>query len=325
MPIPSEIRAYNAAQSIDDKRICDALARTIDRRLPMAEPQDLAPAPGVVYQRQPDRRLQQAQRLHPPAFLERPVVRRARPCSRGQFQGCRGPLPRRRRTLHHRRSKVAQKVDRSPVGLQEHRQPQGPSRANRGHGLAGRDARSGSTLLKQAVPELVEEVKWRKPSNSMLGVPVWSHRNAGMVCTGETYKNAVKLTFANGAGLPDPSGLFNASLEGNTRRAIDLHEGDAIDAKAFKALVRSAAAPRVEALRPPARPARRRTILPLGQRVVALLERANGPAASVVRAHSPAAAAAAGTESARPRRPAAGSRRRRQTPSPSARQGSRPR
>ena len=95
-------------------------------------------------------------------------------------------------------------------------------------------------LIKQADPEVVEEVKWRKPSNSMLGVPVWSH--AGMICTGETYKNVVKLTFAKGASLADPSGLFNSSLEGNTRRAIDFHEGDKIDEKALKALIRAAAA-----------------------------------------------------------------------------------
>jgi hypothetical protein len=96
------------------------------------------------------------------------------------------------------------------------------------------------SLIKEADPEVVEEVKWRKPSNSMLGVPVWSH--AGMICTGETYKNAVKLTFANGASLADPSGLFNSSLEGNTRRAIDFHEDDKINAKALKALVRAAVA-----------------------------------------------------------------------------------
>lgn len=87
-------------------------------------------------------------------------------------------------------------------------------------------------LIHQADPEVVEEWKWR-------GVPVWSH--AGIVCTGETYKSTVKLTFAKGASLEDPSGLFNASLEGNARRAIDIHEGEEIDAAAFKALVRSAA------------------------------------------------------------------------------------
>jgi hypothetical protein len=96
------------------------------------------------------------------------------------------------------------------------------------------------TLIKQADPEAVEEVKWRKPSNSMRGVPVWSHD--GIICTGETYKSVVKLTFAKGASLPDPSGLFNSSLDGNTRRAIDFHEGDKINEKAMKALIRAAVA-----------------------------------------------------------------------------------
>jgi len=88
-------------------------------------------------------------------------------------------------------------------------------------------------LIKQADPEVVEEWKWR-------GVPVWSH--AGMICTGETYKNVVKITFAKGASLEDTSGLFNSSLEGNTRRAIDFHEGDKINEKALKALLRAAVA-----------------------------------------------------------------------------------
>jgi hypothetical protein len=96
------------------------------------------------------------------------------------------------------------------------------------------------SLIREADPEMVEEVKWRKPSNSMLGVPVWSH--AGIICTGETYKNVVKLTFAKGASLKDPSALFNASLEGNVRRAIDIHEGDKIDEKALKTLIRAAVA-----------------------------------------------------------------------------------
>jgi hypothetical protein len=95
-------------------------------------------------------------------------------------------------------------------------------------------------LIKEADPGVVETVKWRKPSNSMLGVPVWEHD--GIICTGETYKDKVKLTFAKGASLEDPSGLFNASLEGNTRRAIDFHEGDKIDEKALKALIRAAVA-----------------------------------------------------------------------------------
>src|SRR5215510_1948661 len=88
-------------------------------------------------------------------------------------------------------------------------------------------------LIKQADPEVVEEWKWR-------GVPVWSH--AGIICTGETYKSVVKMTFAKGASLEDPSGLFNSSLEGNTRRAIDIHEGDKIDEKALNALIRAAVA-----------------------------------------------------------------------------------
>ena len=97
-------------------------------------------------------------------------------------------------------------------------------------------ARLRTTIL-QSDPDIVEEVKWRKPSNAMQGVPVWSC--GGIICTGETYKTAVKLTFAKGASLEDPKGLFNASLEGNTRRAIDFREGDAIDHKALKALIRA--------------------------------------------------------------------------------------
>ena len=94
------------------------------------------------------------------------------------------------------------------------------------------------TLIKEADPEMVEDVKWRKPSNSMLGVPVWEH--AGIICTGETYKDKVKLTFAHGAALDDAKGLFNSSLDGGVRRAIDFHEGDKIDDKALKALIRAA-------------------------------------------------------------------------------------
>jgi hypothetical protein len=93
-------------------------------------------------------------------------------------------------------------------------------------------------FIKQADPEVVEEWKWRKATNP--GVPVWSHD--GMICTGETYKSVVKMTFAKGASLEDPSGLFNSSLEGNVRRAIDFHEGEKIDEKALRALIRSAVA-----------------------------------------------------------------------------------
>ena len=95
----------------------------------------------------------------------------------------------------------------------------------------GEMLRSLRSLIKEADPEVVEEWKWR-------GVPVWSHD--GLICTGETYKNVVKMTFAKGAALKDPSGLFNSSLEGSTRRAIDFHEGDKINAKALKTLIRAA-------------------------------------------------------------------------------------
>jgi hypothetical protein len=91
-------------------------------------------------------------------------------------------------------------------------------------------------LVKEADPEVVEEWKWVKPTNP--GTPVWSHD--GIICTGETYKKVVKMTFAKGASLEDPSGLFNSSLEGNVRRAIDIHEGETIDEEALKALIRAA-------------------------------------------------------------------------------------
>jgi hypothetical protein len=94
-------------------------------------------------------------------------------------------------------------------------------------------------LIREADPDVVEEVKWRKPSNPS-GVPVWSH--AGIICTGETYKDKIKLTFAKGASLPDPAKLFNSSLDGGTRRAVDIRKGEEAEADAFKALVRAAVA-----------------------------------------------------------------------------------
>ena len=94
-------------------------------------------------------------------------------------------------------------------------------------------------VIEQADPDVVEECKWKKPSNPW-GVPVWSHD--GMICTGETHKSVVKMTFAKGAFLDDPAGLFNSSLEGNLRRAIDFHEGDKVNEKALKALIRAAVA-----------------------------------------------------------------------------------
>src|SRR3954468_8544681 len=105
-------------------------------------------------------------------------------------------------------------------------------------GWRGKTLARMRTLIKQADPEVVEEWKWVKPTNP--GTPVWSHD--GMICTGESYKNAVKLTFAKGASLKDPAGLFNSSLDGNVRRAIDIHEGEDVDEAAFKALIREAVA-----------------------------------------------------------------------------------
>jgi hypothetical protein len=127
--------------------------------------------------------------------------------------------------------------------------PKTAKRAARGKSAASKPKKSAGdwraetldrmrSLIQEADPEMIEERKWRKPSNGMVGVPVWSHH--GIVCTGETYKQYVKLTFAYGASLPDPSRLFNASLEGGTRRAIDIKQGERIDSGAFKALVRAA-------------------------------------------------------------------------------------
>ena len=93
-------------------------------------------------------------------------------------------------------------------------------------------------LIHAADPDTVEEIKWRKPSNANSGVPTWSH--AGIICTGETYKDKIKLTFARGAVLDDPAGLFNASLDAGTRRAIDIREGEQVDEAAFKALIKEA-------------------------------------------------------------------------------------
>ena len=103
-------------------------------------------------------------------------------------------------------------------------------------------------MIHEADPDITEECKWFKPSNPM-GVPVWSH--AGIVCTGEAYQQVVKLTFARGASLEDPQGLFNSSLEGNTRRAIDIREGEVLDAEAFKALIQAAVAENLRSSAPP--------------------------------------------------------------------------
>jgi hypothetical protein len=136
-------------------------------------------------------------------------------------------MPRRRNEMN---KKIDSKKDESPAQLIDARIEELDDW--RGETLARLRA-----LIKQADPEVVEEVKWRKPS-SPAGVPVWSHD--GVICTGETYKTVVKLTFANGASLKDPTGLFNSSLDGKVRRAIDIREGEAIDEDAFRGLIRAA-------------------------------------------------------------------------------------
>jgi len=112
------------------------------------------------------------------------------------------------------------------------------------------------TVIKRADPEVVEELKWKKPSNPT-GVPVWSHE--GIICTGETYIDHLRLTFAKGASLEDPKGLFNSGLEGNVRRAIDIHEGDTIDEAALKDLIRAAVALNLKGKPKPRREGRNRT------------------------------------------------------------------
>jgi hypothetical protein len=129
------------------------------------------------------------------------------------------------RQAHQQRGSAAQAID---AAIGRHRDWRGTTLAKI------------RALIMEADPDVVEDVKWRKPSNDMQGVPVWEHD--GLICTGETYKAAVKLTFARGAALKDPSRLFNASLDGGTRRAIDLQEGDEIDEAAFKELIRAAVA-----------------------------------------------------------------------------------
>jgi hypothetical protein len=175
-------------------------------------------------------------------FTELPRQRTSRPfIRRGSISGVNAMAKRTSKTS----AKVAKKaahttttIERRKSGSKEGKGGNSPSRLIDARIKELSDWR-GETLarvrmlIKQADPDVVEEWKWR-------GVPVWEH--AGIICTGETYKNIVKMTFAKGAALEDPSGLFNSSLEGNTRRAIDFHEGDKIDEKALKALIRAAVA-----------------------------------------------------------------------------------
>ncbi|MEO7994354.1 MAG: DUF1801 domain-containing protein, partial [bacterium] len=118
------------------------------------------------------------------------------------------------------------------------------------------------SLIKQADPDVVETRKWAKASNGMEGVPVWEHD--GIICTGETYKQYIKLTFAKGASLPDPAELFNSSLDGGTRRAIDIHEGAKINEKAFKALIRAAVTFNTSTTKPTPKKSATKTVIMFG-------------------------------------------------------------
>ena len=140
--------------------------------------------------------------------------------------------------LQRKRSTVAKTPSPSPNTSKSPRRP-APKNSHRLGDWRGEALARMRSLILQADPGMIEERKWKKPSNPA-GVAVWSHD--GMICTGETYKQVVKLTFAKGASIPDPSHLFNSSLEGKTRRAIDIHAGETVNARAFKALVKAAAA-----------------------------------------------------------------------------------
>jgi hypothetical protein len=271
MPIHPDIHAYNAAQSAGDKRICDALARAIDKHLTGVE--------NKIWQR------------HPVWFLDgNPIVgySKLKDCIRllfwsgqsfdepglaveGTFKAAEARytsadqivLKDLQRWLEKaiaiqwdyknivkRKGKLVRlpggnlKTDEAASKVPKRKATVAASKKADAKTKVATDWRAETLarvrrLIQEADPQAVEEVKWRKPSNPA-GVPVWSHD--GILCTGETYKNAVKLTFAKGASLPDPAGLFNSSLEGNTRRAIDIREGEKINEKALTALVRAAVA-----------------------------------------------------------------------------------
>jgi hypothetical protein len=256
MPIHKDILAYNKSQSAADKRICNALARCIDQHLSGAE--------------------NKIWHAHPVWFLEgNPIVgySKLKDCVRllfwsgqsfdesdlkpeGSFQAAeaRFTAANQIKVKHLQRwLKKAAEIQWDYKNLVKRKGKlewlkSGPSKENGSAAKPTSATNDWSTemivhirkLIHQVDPEVVEEVKWRKPSNGMNGVPVWSHH--GILCTGETYKHTVKLTFAKGASLPDPAGLFNASLDGNTRRAIDIAEGKPINARAFQALIRAAVA-----------------------------------------------------------------------------------
>ena len=264
MSISKEVRAYNASRSPGDKRICDTLAKAIDQHLPGAESKIwhkhpvwfLDGNPIVGYSQlkdcvrllfwsgqsfdepglQPEGTFKAAEARYTTAdqIVAKDLTRWLKKSSEVQWDY---------KNLAKRKGKL-ERLDLKGSGSKRNNGEDGPSQQGAmksGNLTDWREEMLSHVrkLIQQADPEVVEEVKWRKPSNPA-GVPVWSHN--GILCTGERYKNVVKLTFAKGAALPDPAGLFNSSLEGNTRRAIDIREGEKIDGKAFQALIRAAVA-----------------------------------------------------------------------------------
>jgi hypothetical protein len=256
----ADTRTYNAALAPADRKTCELLAKEIDRALPDAENRVWHAHPVWFLDGNPIvgyGRLKDGVRLlfwSGQSFAEKGLRKEgsfkaaeARYASSGEVDAEKlrrwlaearavqwdyKNIVRRRGRLERLKVAVPAKGKKAPPT------PPSPTPGDGGDWRERTLARVRA-LVFEAVPGGVEEVKWRKPSNPS-GVPVWS--SDGVICTGETYRNAVKLTFAKGAALPDPEGLFNAGLDGSTRRAIDLREADTLDAKAFKALVRAAAA-----------------------------------------------------------------------------------
>ncbi len=269
MPIHKDILAYNKAQSAGDKRICDSLANAIDRHLPNAENKIwhrhpvwfLDGNPIVGYSKLKDciRLLfWSGQSFDEPGLKAEGTFKAAEARYTSDDHISIKDLQRwlqksieiqwDYKNIVKRKGKLVRlpggsAIKKTKPTPKERKREDPASQPTVAKTKTQSDWRNEMlarvrTLIKEADPEVVEEVKWRKPSNAMQGVPVWSH--AGIICTGETYKSVVKLTFFKGAALQDPSGLFNSSLEGNTRRAIDVHEDDELDEKAFATLIRAA-------------------------------------------------------------------------------------
>ena len=262
MPLHKDILAYNKSQSAGDQRICDALAKAIDKDLVGAENKIwhghpvwfLTGNPIVGYSKLKDSvRLMfwSGQSFDEPNLEPEGIFKAAEARYTSAAQIVAKDLKRwlkkaaeiqwDYKNIVKRKGKL-ERLNTDAAG--------DPSNSTSTADWRAEMLSRIRKLIQQADPEVVEEVKWRKPSKPE-GVPVWSHD--GIMCTGETYKGLVKLTFLKGAALKDPAGLFNSSLEGNTRRAIDIHEEDKINEKALKELIRAAVALNSSAKTQPAR------------------------------------------------------------------------